>query len=900
MPGSVWRGLIAASLTSALAMAAGVTEAQISGAAALWGTQGADCRAAPGEAEPWKNRAYSAACRARFVLRQFHTVEQKLDFLDPPPPNRPSAGRKVADAIGLPRIAGSDGPAGVRAPAHGSGGHPTAFPSPLAVAASFDRDVASRYGDLLGSEFRASGLGMIGGPAMDMARTWHFGRLSESFGEDPFLTASMVAPEIRAIQAHEVVATMKHFAVYNQESGRVGDQPSGSAQAVDNRVSEKALREIYLPGFEAAVEQGHVGAVMCSFPRIDGVYACENPHLFDILKREWGFDGFVEPDFPSGQRSIVRAIMAGLDRASARPNAFDAALAGQRTLREAVAENVVPEARLDDMILRRLIPNFRIGTYDDPPVNTGSAVSTPAHRAAAADILAAGSVLLKNAGGILPFGANVHSIAVIGTQATDHAVVVEQGSPYVDPVHLVPALAAIRARAGAGVKVTYAAGTLGLGSLPPAPAGAFVTPSGEPGFRAEYFADPKLDFAGPPLAVRRVADPSLAKAPDVAGLPGANAWSVRYTARFTPAVGGPQLFSLDGSGTARLLVDGKRVAGFTWSDFASVRFARVSLPAGRPVDVEIDYTPRSALRDRRTTMFGVTMGLTLKLGYAPPNDLIAKAQAAARAADVAIVFAGERVGEGMDRESLSLQGDQDALIEAVAAANPNTVVVLSTGGAVAMPWLANVRGVLETWMPGDAFGPGISAILFGDREPGGRLPVTFPANAAQGPGTRASEWPGTTDLVTGRLENAWFDEGVLIGYRYWDAHGQQPLFPFGYGLGYGAIAMQGLGIARNADGEPVVRVRVRNEGARPGSAVPQVYVGFPRGAHEPPKQLKGFAHVELAPGADREVEIALPSRAFRYWDADAARWASGGTYEVMVGRSSRDIVWRGTVKVPAG
>jgi beta-glucosidase len=424
------------------------------------------------------------------------------------------------------------------------------------------------------------------------------------------------------------------------------------------------------------------------------------------------------------------------------------------------------------------------------------------------------------------------------------------------------------------------------------------TADGEPGWRAEYFANPNLDFSAAPIASAVVADPSLDKAPAIAGLPANNQWSVRYTASFTPAESGVHRFTLHGSGSARLLLGGKPQAGFELADFGNAAYANLELQAGQPVALEIDYTPRSALRDQRMTMFGLEMGLTLRVGYAPPDDLIAKAVETAKQADVAVVFAGERVGEGMDRASLSLQADQDRLIEAVAAANPNTVVVLSTGGPVAMPWLGKVAAVMETWMPGDAFGPAVAAMLFGDAEPAGRLPVTFPADETQGPGTQRAEFPGEPDPATGRLDKAHFDEGVNIGYRFWDAHDQQPLFPFGYGLGYGDFAMEGLGIADGADGAKVVRVHVRNDGSRAASAVPEIYLRFPAAANEPPKQLKAFAKVLLQPGEERDVEIPLLAEAFSYWDADKAAWASGGTYDVMLGRSSRDIVWHQAVEIP--
>jgi beta-glucosidase len=852
-----------------------------------------ECQAAPGEAHPWTDKAYTPECRARLALAEFRTIDEKLRFLSPPGPKEKSTVRDVAAVLHLPDIRGSDGPAGVA-----RGAVATALPSPLAIASSFDPQMAHAYGTVLGVEFRAAGLGTILGPAFDTARTWHFGRLSESMGEDPFLAASMAGPEVRAIGDQGVVATIKHYAVYTQEAGRVGDLPSGSAPSVNNIVSEKALREIYLPPFEAAVKQGGAGAVMCSFPRINGTYACENAHLLDILKREWGFDGSVGPDFPSAQRSITKAVLAGLDSGSFAASPFDAALTNEKPLALAVKDGEIPESRIDDMILRRLVPMFRLGQYDNPPGKGAADVSTSEHLATATQILEAGTVLLKNDGGILPFGKLVRSVALIGPQATAAANVVEQGSPYVKPVHLEPVLPAVTQRAGDRIAVTYAAGTLGLGPLPPFNPASVTTPDGAPGFRAEYFANPKLDFSGPPLGTATVADPSLDKTPAVEGLPKNNQWSVRYTGVLTPTKSGVHRFTLHGSGTARLLVDGKRVAGFEWADFGNAAYANVDFDAGKTVQLEIDYTPRSALGEQKMTMFGMDMGLTLRVGHAPPDDLIAKAVEVAKQADVAVVFAGEKVGEGMDRQ-LALQADQDRLIEAVAEANPNTVVVLSTGGPVAMPWLDKVAAVMETWMPGDAFGPAVAAMLFGDAEPGGRLPVTFPADESQGPATKRDEFPGTTDPATGRLADAHYDEGVNVGYRFWDAYGQKPLFPFGYGLGYGDIAMEGRGIADGADGAKVVRVHLRNGGDRAGSAVPEVYLGFPPAADEPPKQLKGFAKVLLQPGEERDVEITLPPAAFRYWDAGKAAWVAGGSYEIMIGSSSRDIVWHQAVEVPA-
>jgi beta-glucosidase len=879
---------------AALLLAGTPLLAQTSGTAAIWATQGADCQAKAGDQNPWTDRSYTPECRARFALREFRTLDEKLRYLAPPPAAEASTVRDVATLLGLPASGGSDGPAGlVRGDANA-----TALPSPIAIAATFDREAARRYGDILGAEFRTAGLGSILGPAFDIARSWRAGRTPESFGEDPFLTAELAASEISAIQSRHVIATMKHFAAYTQEAGRVGGIPSGTHPAGNNMVSLKALREIYLPGFEAAVTRGRVGGVMCAFPRINGTYACENPLLFDILKREWRFDGTVGPDFPSGQRSIARALVAGLDSGSFGPSTFNTGLAKEKPLRQAVADGDIPEARIDDLILRRLVPMFRIGVYDDPPKKGEGPVSTPEHRATAAQLLTEATVLLKNDRAILPFGTNVRSIAIIGAQAAGEAVVVEQGSPYVKPAHFEPALDAIKARAGKGTKVIFAPGTLGLAPLPLPADGLFRTMDGQPGFRADYVANMHMDFSGTLIGSETVKTIDLAKAPDIAGLPADNAWSVRYSARLTPTTSGVHKFSLHGSGSAGLVVDGVERGHFELADFGSQAFANVALTAGKAVDIRIDYTPSAALRPIRMSQFAMDMGLTLRLGYAPPDDLIAQAAKAAKAADVAVVFVGQREGEGMDRNSLSLQNDQDALIEAVAAANPRTVVVLNTGGPVAMPWLGKVAGVMEMWKPGDAFGTAAAQLLFGDREPGGRLPITFPVDESQGPATLPRQFPGTRDPVTGNIDTVYFDEGVFVGYRYYDQHKQAPLFPFGHGLSYGQVAMTGLGVEQGDKGGVIVKLRLENKGKRESTEVAQLYVGFPDGTGEPPRQLKGFAKATLKPGESRELAIELPRDAIRHWDEDVSGWrVTPGSYRLYLGRSSRDIVWEGAVPV---
>lgn len=847
---------------------------------------------AAGETRPWLNQQYSPQCRAQFVLAQLKTLDDKFAFLASSGGGGGRGGanqRNVMDELGLKRGGGSDGPAGVR-------GYPTvtAFPTPLSVAANFDPKMAARFGDLLGQEFFATGLNTVLGPAMDMARTWHFGRVTESMGEDPFLVASTVGPEIAALQGNHVIATMKHYATYAQEQGRVGDQPTRTRPAVNEDVSERALREIYLPGFKAAATVGGAGAVMCSFPRINGVYACENPYTLGILKKEWGFDGTVGPDFPDAQRTIVPAFLAGLDSgimASAPGRGGGIEFAGQKSLRKAVEDGEFPMARIDDMILRRVVPGFRLGVFDHPAKHVEGEVSTAERRRSAIDVITGGAVLLKNEKAILPLGAAVKSIAIIGAQATDKAVVVEQGSPYVKPAHLAPVLAAVQARAGQSMTVTFAQGTTALAPLARVPDSMLKTPAGEPGIQVEYFANPKRDFSGKPLAVRTEKSLLIDKVPAVEGLPANLQWSARFTTMFTPDRTGLQRFTLNGSSEARLFIGGKLIGEFMRADFADTVYANVPMTAGKAEEIRVEFAARESLGVAPVKMFDITFGLFAELGWAGPDDLMAQAVEAAKKADVAVVFVGQQLGEGMDRLHLGLPNDQDALIEAVARANPRTVVVLNTGGAVTMPWISRVAAVLEMWLPGDSYGPAATRLLFGDADPGGRLPVTFPADETQGPATKAAQYPGTLS-DDGSLDTAHFDEGIFIGYRYWDQFQQKPLFPFGAGLSYSTFTMKGLGVKAVPGGGAAVDVQVKNTGKRAGSEVVQIYLGFPKQAGEPPRQLKGFEKVLLQPGEEKTVHLTLDKDAFQYWNEQTHSWVTpAGNFQVMAGRSSREIVW---------
>ncbi|MFT3976505.1 MAG: glycoside hydrolase family 3 C-terminal domain-containing protein [Sphingomonas bacterium] len=779
--------------------------------------------------------------------------------------------------LGLPALCMGDGPAGV---GNGMAGV-TQFPAPIALAASWDAGLAYAFGAAMGAEHAGKGRNVVLAPTINIIRTPLWGRIAETLSEDPLLTAALAVPIVEGIQSNHVIATPKHFVANNQEWLRLGDAPG--YEAIDVIVPERALREIYFPAFRAVVEQARAGSLMCAYNRVNGLYACENPLTLGVPRREWGFDGFVVADWYFAHRSTIAAADAGLDISmpgGASPFGF-ADFYGA-PLKDAVAKGKVSPATIDAMALHVVEPMVRLGLLDHPVAGNADAdIRSAAHTALARRIAAEGTVLLRNERGILPLAAPVRSIAVIGDDAGPHVQTTERYGGFVrsEGIDIPTPLDAIRARAGRGVTVTYAPGTLGTGALPAMPDAAVRAPDGRPGLRASFFANG--DWSGAPALVRDAAVPD---AGDVhpASLP--PLWSARWEGVLTPPRTGVYRFSVTGGGEIALLIDGKRVVYAPKQNFRSTFQGTIALTAGKAVPIRLDYSRASTISPAE-----------LRLGWQVPDPaLIERAVAAARASEVAIVFASDMVSEGADRTSLSLPGDQDALIAAVAAANPRTIVVLHTAGPVLMPWKDRVGAILAGWYAGEQAAPALASILFGDGEPSGRLPVTFPASETQMPAASPALYRGEGTVVR-------YDEGLEVGYRWYAGHGIRPLYPFGFGLSYTTFSFSDATAARLPDGGWAVQARVRNTGSRRGVSVPQLYLSFPAQAGEPPRQLKAFDRLDLAPGETRTVRFTLPPSAFTIWDEGAHAWrAVPGRYRVEIGASSADLPVATTIDATAG
>ncbi|MFL6073607.1 MAG: glycoside hydrolase family 3 C-terminal domain-containing protein [Mycobacteriales bacterium] len=771
------------------------------------------------------------------------TLDEEVSFVHgaPDPASLGQAGYIPGVArLGIPPLRLTDGPAGVRVT------HPsTAMPAPVALASTFDPALARRYGQVIGRDGRALGLDVLLSPMVNTIRVPYGGRNFETFSEDPLVSGNTVAWEVGGIQSQGLIATVKHYAENNQERDRM---------SVDVRVGEQAEREVELAGFEAAVRAG-TGAVMCSYNKINGEPGCGNaPLLNGVLKRDWGFGGWVMSDW--GATHSTDAVLAGLDQEMPSGTYLGDAL------KAAIAQGTIPRSALDAAVRRILVQMARFGLLacasPAGPVPRCHLPARPVFDAAADDRVARdvaenGAVLLRDTGGALPLtGAAARSLALIGTPAR-YPVIGGGGSSQVTPTSVTTPLDEITRRAGTGAAVSYAPGIDTIGVLVPASA-----LSGGP-----------IDLTG---------DRALP-----------NGQSFSTTRTLTVATTGDYLIDLQAAqGIATLTLDGAQVAtGFALSnDLTHVR-ASVHLTAGtHSLGVDVLGIPAF-----------LTGPLQVRLTWVTPEaaraDLDA-AVAAARSARTAVVFAYDEGTEGADRTTLALPYRQDQLIEAVAAANPNVVVVLNTGSAVTMPWLSRVRAVLDMYYPGQQGGRATARLLFGDASPGGRLSQTFPLDDAH---TMVSGDPARYPGVN--LEED-YSEGVDVGYRWYDARNQPTLFPFGYGLSYTTFAYRGLHVTRTRHGLSV-RVTLTNTGRRAGDEVPQVYLGpSPNagGAQQPVLALAGYRKVHLAPGRSRTVDIFVAERQLQHWDAAAHAWVLGtGSRTVRVGSSSGTLPLHTTVTI---
>ena len=791
------------------------------------------------------------------------TLEQKIELLG----GVDGMFTHAVPAIGLPRFKMSDASMGVR-----TWGPTTAYAGGVALAAAWDPALARKVGEGLGRDARARGVNFLLGPGVNIARSPIAGRNFEYLSEDPYLNATLVVPFIEGVQSQGVIATAKHYAVNSQEYNR---------HNVSTEVDERTLREIYLPAFEAAVTKAHVDAVMNSYNLVNGVHATQNEFLnLKVLKGEWGFQSILMSDWDATY-DAVGAANNGLDLEMPNPRFMNAT-----ALLAAVKDGSVKESTLDDKVLRLVRTVLRYGLLDRPQFDPADSTYSVADRTVALDGALESITLLKNEGHLLPLDpAKVKTIAIIGPNAYP-AVTGGGGSSEAHAFEPVSILTGIANLLGPNVHVLYTRGLPEMNDV-------FWNTHWEGGVTVATF--PSGDFTGTPETATLQ---SLGELPrERRGRRNQTAQSTRYTANYKAAKTGKYLLLADlqsWGGEFTVTVDGKKLSTPPPAEGQVPPYWTLDLSAGQTVNIVAECITR--FPDFR---FG--MGVAYE-----PGLISAEAKEYAAKADVAVVAAGfdaRTEGEGADR-AFELPWGQDALIEAVAQANPHTIVTLTGGGGMdTRPWLGKVPALIHTWYPGQEGGTAVAEVLFGKHNPEGKLPVSFDRSWEESP-SAAYYYPiqgaDTSLHVTepGRppvdyvIPHVKYDDGLMVGYRYWTTTGKHPLYPFGFGLSYTTFSFSKLEVPTTAASGSTVPVSfdVTNTGKVAGAEVAQLYVSDPSSkVKRPERELKGFEKVRLAAGETKHVTLKLDARAFSYWDAAAHKWSiDPGKFVILVGDSSEN------------
>jgi len=804
------------------------------------------------------------------------TIEEKIDYIGG------LEGPKAANMyiqglprLGLPPFKMSDGPLGVR-----TWGPSMEYPAGIAMAATWNTGLEHEVGVEMGKDARARGVDFILGPGVNIYRAPMCGRNFEYFGEDPFLASRMAVAVIEGIQSQGVRATVKHFLGNNQEWDR---------HNVSSDIDERTMREIYLPAFEAAVKEAHVGALMDSYNLVNSVHMTQNADLMTgLVKKEWGFDGMIMSDWDATYDGVA-AANAGLDLEMPVAKFMNRA-----NLLPAIHDGRVSVATIDDKVRRILRTAMRFGFVERSQETPSASLMNEEGRKVALEAALEGIVLLKN-NGVLPLDkSKLKSVAVVGPRAWP-AVPEGGGSAHVDPIISVSFLDGISNELlGTGVKVLYASGEPKPVAIYDATNFAQSADGKTLGLSGEYFDNP--DLQGTPALVRT--DEHINFNWGRSGYkPGGPArdYSVRWTGYYIPAASGDYTFNVAGHEGFRLYVDDKLVMDQWDWESTDMQLDTLSLQAGRPYKIRLEYFVK---RGASSIGFGVVSAETPELQQA--RDIAARADAVI----LCVGFDQTTEGEGRDR-TFALQGGQAELIRAVEEANKNVVVVLTAGGNVDMTkWIEATPALVHAWYPGEEGGTALAKILFGGVSPSGKLPVSF---------ERRWEDNATYNSYYAKdnSKHVVYTEGVFLGYRHFDLASAEPprvpslvspLFPFGYGLSYTTFKYGNLKITPStfrADEAVSVSFEVTNTGRREGAEIGEVYVSdthskIPR----PVKELKGFGRVDLQPGETKPITVKLNRRAFSYYDVGKKDWtATPGDFGILIGSSSEKIELSGKVRL---
>lgn len=765
--------------------------------------------------------------------------------------------------LGIPAFRMADGPNGARGIWSEMSPTSAATPVGIALGATWNPGLVEKIGNVLADEVKDKNGHMLLAPTVNIHRTPIAGRNFECFAEDPYLSGMIASAYIKGLQDNGVGACIKHFVANDQEFER---------HSISSQVDERTLREIYLEPFRIAIRNSKPWAVMSAYNRVNGRYACEYDHtLLDILKGEWGFEGAVISDWFGTYDED--APTGGLELEMPGP----ARWMENSIVKKAIANGTLTEERVNDKVRRLLGLLEKTGLFDDATVKPERAANQAKHRKIIREAASEAIVLLKN-DRALPLK-KVKSIAVIGPHAAKASIFGGGSSSGFRPHYTVSPLAGIKNRASEKIKVAYAPGCFIHKTLPvPAPE-TLSTVDGDSGLKISLFNG--TEFSGEPVhtQVMTFVDHGWFYI-SVPGISNQESFSMIQEGLFTPQESGTHQLSLKSIGWSKLYVHGKLLIDHTHEEnFGQEIRASIELIGGHAYPIRLEYTWQ-----------GNPTWRAVKIGHLPPQskNLMNDAVKLAKQADVAIVIASlntEWEAEGFDRIDMKLPGKQDELIERVAKANKNTIVVVNAGSPIEMPWADRVSSIVQLWYDSQEQGNALADVLFGDVNPSGKLPTTFPVRLEDNPAY--INYPGENGAVK-------YGEGIFVGYRYYDKKKIAPLFPFGHGLSYTTFKYSNLKVSSKTltpDQTLTVKVNVTNTGKVAGKEIVQVYV---RDVHStfarPKKELKAFTKVELKPGQTKTVTFTLDREAFWHFDTRQNAWTTeAGEFEIWIGASSRDI-----------
>lgn len=797
------------------------------------------------------------------------SLEEKIDMLG----GHAKQGSTIGNArAGIPEIKMADGPVGV----HWFCKTSTAYPASIANAASWDPELVYRLGQALGRDARARGVHILLAPGVNIYRSALCGRNFEYLGEDPYLASMIVAAYIKGVQSQGVATTVKHYAVNNQEYDR---------HNVSSDLDERALHEVYLPAFKAAIEAGS-GCVMTAYNLVNGVHCSEHDYLNNkVLRDEWGFDGLVMSDWVSTY-SAEGAANGGLDLEMPVAKWLN-----REKLLPLVRQGKVSEKVIDDKVRRILRLAVCFGWIDHEQQDTSIPMDDVETGRVALEVARAGTVLLKNVNNALPLDrARLRRIAVVGPNAHP-AVIGGGGSAYTQPTHMVSILDGIRAMVAEKVEIVHATGPVAAREFRAFASCVLETEQGQSGLQAEYFNNPALE--GQPVLTRidQRVDFWFAERPPVEQVT-VQHYSVRWKGTITPSREGTYiLYANAGDGGYRVWLDGRLLLDTWEAEQSGTRTTQMHLPGGTPLPLTVEF--------RKTRHWA-----QMHFGWENKDEIqreIDEAIAVVRGCDAAIVctgFSQQTEGEGWDR-SFAMQADLDRFVADVAKVNPRTIVVLCAGGNVDMSrWYEDVKGLVHAWYPGQEGGTAVAEVLFGAVNPSGRLPATFETRLED-----RSSFDCYND--TDGDKRIALSDGIFGGYRHHDRTGVAPRFAFGFGLSYTTFSYSGLRLSATKMGLTEglsVKFTVMNTGTRAGAEVAQVYVSdLECRVDRPVKELKGFSKVWLEAGESATVSVTLAPQAFSFYDDRKHAWVTeAGEFAVAVGSSASELKLFGQVWVGGG